>query len=127
MHQIVGMGAAAKLVSHLAPMERVRELRQKLEAEILSEVAEAYLNGPEDEAVRLPNTASISFANTNGEALAALLDEVGICVSTGSACNSESHRASAVLEAMNVPYERAMGAIRCHSSSCSHMVPVRKK
>ena len=112
VHQIVGMGAAAKLVSDLAPMERVRELRQKLEAEILSELPETHLNGPSEEALRLPNTANISFANTNGEALMAMLDEAGICVSTGSACNSESHKASAVLEAMNVPYERAMGAIR---------------
>ena len=112
VHQIVGMGAAAGLVSDLEPMERVRALRQKLEAAILSEIAETYLNGPSDEAVRLPNTANLSFANTNGEALLALLDDAGICVSTGSACNSESHKASAVLEAMNVPYERAMGAIR---------------
>ena len=112
VHQIVGIGAAAKLVSDLAPMENVRELRQKLESTILGDIAETHLNGPFNEAVRLPNTANISFANLNGEVLMALLDEAGICVSTGSACNSGSHKASAVLEAMNVPYALATGSIR---------------
>ena len=40
------------------------------------------------------------------------MNDAGICVSTGSACNSETHSASTVLQAMNVPYNRAMGAIR---------------
>jgi cysteine desulfurase len=112
VHQIAGMGAAARIVSDLAPMEKVRELRQKLESLILAEIAKTYLNGPQNEAMRLPNTANISFANTNGEALLALLDQAGICVSTGSACNSETHTASPVLQAMNIPYSRAMGSIR---------------
>jgi len=60
----------------------------------------------------LPNTSSISFENTNGEAILARLDDLGVCVSTGSACNAENHVASAVLQAMNVPYSAAMGAIR---------------
>ena len=40
------------------------------------------------------------------------MDELGICVSTGSACNAKDHKASAVLAAMNVPYSYAMGSIR---------------
>ena len=40
------------------------------------------------------------------------LDEAGICVSTGSACNSESKVSSPVLAAMNVAYSKAMGSIR---------------
>jgi cysteine desulfurase len=68
------------------------------------------LNG--DREKRLPNTSNISFAGIEGESILAHLDEKGICVSTGSACNAETHEASTILRAMNVPYREAMGAIR---------------
>ena len=42
----------------------------------------------------------------------AKLNDADVFVSTGSACNSETHSASAVLQAMNIPYSQAMGAIR---------------
>jgi cysteine desulfurase len=61
---------------------------------------------------RLPNTSNISFENLNGEMILHYLDEAGICVSTGSACNSESKVSSPVLAAMNVPYSKTMGSIR---------------
>lgn len=112
VHQIAGLGAAAKLVQNFSAMENVFRIRNKLENEILQKIPASSLNGTADYAHRLPNTSSISFENTNGEAILARLDELGICVSTGSACNAENHAASAVLEAMNVPYSRAMGAIR---------------
>jgi cysteine desulfurase len=112
VHQIAGMGAAAQLVQDFSPMEKVFHLRNKLENEILQKIPNSRLNGTADYALRLPNTSSISFENTNGEAILARLDDLGICVSTGSACNAENHTASAVLEAMNVPYSAAMGAIR---------------
>jgi cysteine desulfurase len=60
----------------------------------------------------LPNTSNISFKNLNGEAILAKLNDAGVCVSTGSACNSETHSASPVLQAMEIPYSQAMGAIR---------------
>lgn len=110
-HQIAGIGRAAELVSDLAPMEQVRKLRDRLEESILS-LPETRLNGPTDRDMRLPNTANISFTGLNGEAILALLDDEGICVSTGSACNSADHSPSAVLQAMGVPYSDAMGAIR---------------
>ncbi|MBK9163534.1 MAG: aminotransferase class V-fold PLP-dependent enzyme [Acidobacteria bacterium] len=110
VHQIVGMGTAARLAANLAPMQKVAELRDRLEGELLGRVASAFRNGAAGE--RLPNTANISFAETNGEAILALLDEAGICVSTGSACNVETREASAVLKAMDIPYSRAMGSIR---------------
>jgi cysteine desulfurase len=62
--------------------------------------------------MRLPNTSSISFENTNGEMILARLADLGVCVSTGSACSSADHTASPILQAMNIPYSRAMGAIR---------------
>jgi cysteine desulfurase len=112
VHQIAALGKAAEVVSDFTSIENVRALRDKLEDSILQTIPNASLNGTSDRTKRLPNTSSISFANTNGEAILARLNDLGVCVSTGSACNSENHTASAVLQAMNVPYSKAMGAIR---------------
>jgi cysteine desulfurase len=112
VHQIVGLGAAADLVKDIARMQPVRQMRDRLENEILDKIPNSRLNGTGDPARRLPNTSSISFENTNGEMILAALDEIGVCVSTGSACNAAGHIASPVLQAMNIPYSYAMGAIR---------------
>ena len=112
VHQIAGLGAAAELVRDLSEMDRVRELRDRLENEILDRIPNSRLNGTADAARRLPNTSNISFEGTNGEAILARLNDEGIFVSTGSACNSETHAASPVLQAMNIPYSMAMGSIR---------------
>lgn len=86
--------------------------RERLESYILQTIPNAWLNCTADPEKRLPNTSNISFENTNGEMILHRLDENGICVSTGSACNSHDRTASPVLQAMNVPYSRAMGSIR---------------
>jgi cysteine desulfurase len=112
VHQIVGLGAAAELVKDLSAMDRVRELRDKLESAILTDIDEASLNGTDVVSRRLPNTSNISFENLNGEAILAKLDAAGVSVSTGSACNSRDHRVSPVLQAMNIPYSKSMGSIR---------------
>lgn len=110
VHQIVGMGVAASLAADLSHMHKIARMRDRLESEMLHRIASTFRNGAAGE--RLPNTANISFAETNGEAILALLDEAGICVSTGSACNAETQEASAVLKAMEIPYLQAMGSIR---------------
>jgi cysteine desulfurase len=112
VHQIVGMAAAAKLVEDVREMKRVAGLRDRLESGILDRIPNSRLNGTADPTKRLPNTSNISFENTNGEMILAALDDIGVCVSTGSACNSDDHTASPVLQAMNVPYRWAMGSIR---------------
>ena len=112
VHQIVGLGAAAKLASDLIPMENVRSLRDRLESGIAAAIPDAFVNGSRDQTRRLPNTSNISFENTNGEAILARLNDLGVCVSTGSACNAAGHTVSPVLQAMNIPYARAMGSIR---------------
>jgi cysteine desulfurase len=112
VHQIVGLGAAAQLAADFSAMEKVRTLRDRLEDGIFQKIPNAKLNGTADKTSRLPNTSNISFPNLNGEAILARLDDAGVYVSTGSACNAENHTASAVLQAMNVPYRDAMGAIR---------------
>lgn len=112
IHQIAGIGKAADLVQELAQMRKIFELRNKLENEILNKIPNSRLNGTKDYDKRLPNTANISFEDTNGEAVLARLNDFQIYVSTGSACNAGRRAASAVLQAMNIPFSQAMGAIR---------------
>jgi cysteine desulfurase len=109
---IVALGAACELASGFDEHEAIRRMRDRLEDTILETFTNARLNGTGDRAKRLPNTANISFSYLEGESILAHLDEAGICVSTGSACNAESHVSSAVLRAMNVPYTAAQGSIR---------------
>jgi cysteine desulfurase len=109
---IIALGAACDLAKNFDGHARVRNLRDKLEDTILASIPNARLNGTRDGERRLPNTANISFEHIEGESILAHLDEAGICVSTGSACNAESHVSSAVLRAMNVPYTAAQGSIR---------------
>lgn len=109
---IVALGRACQLAKEFTGQERNRDLRDRLEDEILANFPQAHLNGTSDRAKRLPNTSNISFEGIEGPSILAKLDEAGICVSTGSACNAESRETSGVLRAMGVPYERARGSIR---------------
>lgn len=112
VHQIVGLGAAARSAGDLSPMDRVRSLRDLMENWILEKIPDSRLNGSKDPLMRLPNTSNVSFENTNGEAILARLDDAGICVSTGSACASTEKSVSPVLQAMDIPFSYAMGSIR---------------
>jgi cysteine desulfurase len=109
---IVGLGWACQLCHQFTQHQQVRVLRDRLEDQILSRFSNARLNGIADREKRLPNTSNISFEGSDGAAILTLLDHAGVCVSTGSACNSESQEVSAVLRAMKVPYEAARGSIR---------------
>lgn len=109
---IVGLRAACQLAKNLDFADKIRRLRDRLENEILQKIPNVRLNGTSNANLRLPNTTNISFAGIEGESILAHLDTHEIYVSTGSACNSETHTASPVLNAMNVPYREAMGAIR---------------
>jgi cysteine desulfurase len=110
VHQIAAIGAAANFVNDFSKIETVRNLRDKFERFVLQNIANTQLNG--DKVHRLPNTSSISFVGLEGETILAKLNDIGVCVSTGSACNAENHVSSAVLRAMEVPYEVAKGTIR---------------
>jgi cysteine desulfurase len=61
---------------------------------------------------RLPNTTSIAFEYVEGEAILLMMNEHGICASSGSACTSGSLEPSHVLRAMGVPFTAAHGSIR---------------
>jgi len=110
---IVGLGKAAEMArKHMASgsYTAVRELRDTLENEILAQVPSTFVNG--DRANRLPNTTSIAFEYVEGEAILLMLNEYGICASSGSACTSGSLEPSHVLRAMGVPFTAAHGSIR---------------
>ena len=109
---VVAMGRAAQLAKESSEHDRIYQLRNYLEDEVLRRFANAQVNGTTDRAKRLPNTSNISFAEREGSEIRAQLDASGICVSTGSACSADSREASGVLRAMNIPYEVARGAIR---------------
>jgi cysteine desulfurase len=109
---IIGFGKAAELAAHRQTeyMAKVKRLRDKLENEILARVPNAMINGDRDN--RLPNTTSISFEYVEGESILLMMDQLGICASSGSACTSGSLEPSHVLRAMGVPFTAAHGSIR---------------
>jgi cysteine desulfurase len=109
---IVALGRACQLATEYTGGQQIRALRDRLEDEVLARFPTARLNGIADRSRRLPNTSNISFAGLDGGSILTLLDEAGICVSTGSACNAESEEVSAVLRAMKVPSPIARGSIR---------------
>jgi cysteine desulfurase len=109
---IVALGAACELAQDGDAHERIRSLRDRLEDGILQNIPHTRLNGTPERERRLPNTANISFEHIEGESILAHLDELGVYVSTGSACNSGAHVSSPTLRAMNVPYTAAQGSIR---------------
>ncbi|MBM4032085.1 MAG: cysteine desulfurase NifS [Planctomycetes bacterium] len=109
---IVGLGAAAELAAQYMREEvtRVRALRDRIEAGILANCPDSHVNGRRDR--RLPNTANIGFEFVEGESILLMLDELGVCASSGSACTSGSLEPSHVLRAMGVPFTAAHGSIR---------------
>ena len=109
---IVALGAACELAGKHIHEEntRVRALRDKLEKGLLERIPEARINGDPDN--RLPNTTNISFKYVEGEAILLLLDEQGVCASSGSACTSGSLEPSHVLRSMGVPFTYAHGSVR---------------
>jgi len=110
---IVGLGAAVELAGeHLADgrIAKMAALRDRLEKGLLESVPRSMVNGTVKS--RLPNTTSISFEYIEGEAILLMMDQLGICASSGSACTSGSLEPSHVLRAMGVPFTAAHGSIR---------------
>ena len=109
---IIGLGKACELAAaYLSDNNnQVKQLRDKLENEILKRVPNTIING--DRNHRLPNTTSIAFEYVEGESILLMMDEFGICASSGSACTSGSLEPSHVLRAMGVPFTAAHGSVR---------------
>jgi cysteine desulfurase len=109
---IVGMGKAAELAlkNQRDDSVRIRALRDQLQDSLLESCPSARVNG--DKVKRLPNTLNISFRYLEGESILVLLDQHGICASTGSACTAGSSEPSHVLRAMRTPADWLQGAVR---------------
>ena len=109
---IVAFGRAAQLaISHLEEENtRVRSLRDRLEQVLLDTVPQCVRNGAREP--RLPNTSNLGFEFIEAEAALMMLDQAGICASSGSACTSGSVDPSHVLTAMGINPLRARGSIR---------------
>ncbi|MBO5523981.1 MAG: cysteine desulfurase NifS [Roseburia sp.] len=109
---IVGMGKAAELAKNTMEERSSREieLREHLIERVLKEIPYTRLNG--DRTDRLPNNVSFCFRYIEGESLLILLDQAGICGSSGSACTSGSLDPSHVLLAIGLPHEIAHGSLR---------------
>lgn len=109
---IVGMAKATELAKkNLESRKQYEtELRDYLIGRVLSEIDHTRLNG---HAVhRLSNNANFSFSYIEGESLLLLLDQKGICGSSGSACTSGSLDPSHVLLAIGLKHETAHGSLR---------------
>ena len=107
------MGMAAALEESCANMEahaeRMTALRNKL-IDGLLKIPHTVLNGDAEQ--RLPGNVNVCFEGIEGESLLLLLDDKGICASSGSACTSGSLDPSHVLLAIGRPHEIAHGSLR---------------
>lgn len=109
---IVGFGKAAQTAGETMEARAQKEiaLRDHLIERVLSEIPHVRLNGHRTD--RLPNNANFCFRFIEGESLLILLDQLGICASSGSACTSGSLDPSHVLLAIGLPHEIAHGSLR---------------
>ena len=121
---IVGLAKACELARLGMADESVKltQLRDKLQAGILATCPNVRVNG--DQANRLPNTLNVSFEYIEGEAIAYHLSDLGICISTGSACASGSLDPSHVIRAMGVPFTAVHGSVRFSLSRYNTMEEV---
>ena len=108
---IMGMAAAFDYAcGHMQEnAKKITALRDRL-IEGLSKIPHSALNG--DPVNRLPGNVSFCFEGVEGESLLLLLDDKGICASSGSACTSGSLDPSHVLLAIGRPHEVAHGSLR---------------
>lgn len=109
---IVGLGKAIELAT--ADIEKtakkLRALRERLKDGITTRISHTRYNGhPES---RLPGNVNIAFEFIEGESLLLLLNQQGVCASTGSACTSASLEPSHVLISCGLPHEIAHGSLR---------------
>ncbi|MCI5730486.1 MAG: cysteine desulfurase NifS [Eubacterium sp.] len=109
---IVGMGEAARLAVQDMEVNAKKqiEIRDYLIERIEKEIPYVRVNGHREK--RLPNNVNVCFRFIEGESLLIMLDQKGICASSGSACTSGSLDPSHVLLAIGLPHEIAHGSLR---------------
>lgn len=109
---IIGLAAACEILSEPdgPQTDRIRTMRDRLEAELLRRFPDAKVMSAAAE--RVPNTACVCFPGVEAEAVLLLLSEAGICASSGAACSSGSLEPSHVLRAMGIDPRIAQGQLR---------------
>ena len=109
---IAGLGTAAKLaMENMAKRaEKEKELRDYFIDRISAEIPYTVLNGHRED--RLPNNINFCFRFVEGESVLIMLDQVGICASSGSACPSGAIDPSHVLRAIGLSDEMAHESLR---------------
>lgn len=115
---IVGMGTAAHLCQQHLPTEapRLTQLRDALEAELLTQLPQAWINGRQ--APRLPNTTSLTVPGVDADAL--LLNMPELMLGLGSACSSGAMEPSHVLQAIRLSREDAASTVRISLGRFNH-------
>ena len=121
---IVGIGKAVELArdNMKERMEYETKLRDHLISRVMEEIPYAKLNG--DKVKRLPNNVNVCFRFIEGGSMLILLDQNGVCGSSGSACTSGSLDPSHVLLAIGLPHEIAHGSLRLTLSEKNTMEEV---
>lgn len=104
---IAGLGEAIKNIIY-----QTEENRNYFVDRVLSEISDCYLIGCQCGNNRLKNNASICFKGVESESVLLMLDQRGICVSSGSACNGASLKPSYVLEAIGLPEKDIHSVVR---------------
>jgi cysteine desulfurase len=109
---IVGLGAALRLAEQRRAwyIGHCRNLRDRLIDGLMARIPDVHLNGDREQ--RLPNNANLAFDCVEGESILLLLDQHGICASSGSACTAGSLEPSHVLTAMGLSIDRANASVR---------------
>lgn len=109
---IIGFGKAVSLAKERLEEDSAYEkkLRDKLIQRVTAEIPYTKFNGHPEK--RLSNNANFCFRFVEGESLLILLDQKGICASSGSACTSGALDPSHVLLAIGLPHEIAHGSVR---------------
>lgn len=109
---IVGIGEACNIAEKTIEyhIQYLTKLRNYYTKKIMQHIPDAKINGSMEK--RLPGNMNISFKNTDAQELLFKLDEVGICASSGSACNIGTQEPSHVLTAMGLTPDEAKGALR---------------
>ena len=108
---IVAMGKACELYNYdLKTDEYVLNLKIHLMDFITNNISNVMINSPLETTVS--NILNVSFKGIEGESLMLMLDRAGICVSSGSACNSGSLEPSHVLKDIGVPDDYIYGTVR---------------
>ena len=102
---IMGIGKAAEMIleDNYEINKKLKYLRDKLEKDVKENIEDVMIYGDLDN--RLPNTSSMAFKGVKSEELLLVLESFGICVSTGSACNSMIAEPSHVLKACHADLE----------------------